>query len=91
MWESGMCDKWFSSCHPEVRAVSKSVNGQMLSDLAAATDHVDKNVVEFFRHGAPLYGMPEFSGIGMRIWSQSPPLPMPLCIFAFVEQVSRKK
>ena len=91
MWETGMCDKWYSSCHPEVRAVSKSVNGPMLSDLAAATNHVDKNVVEFFRHGAPLYGMLECSGIGMSIWSHSPLLHMLLCILALVEQVSRRK
>ena len=64
MWDSGVCEDWFKDSHPEVHKVAKTVNGQMLEDLAAAIGHTDKAVVELFRQGAPLYGMLKYSGIG---------------------------
>ena len=62
---AGICDKWFGQCVPEVREVVKTVNGQMLADLAEAVGHADAAAVELLRQGAPLYGNLENCGLGV--------------------------
>ncbi len=50
---------------PEVREVVKTVNGQLLADLAEAVGHADAAAVELLRQGAPLYGNLENCGLGV--------------------------
>ena len=62
MWDDGLCQAWFADSTDEIRAVSRTVNGPLLSLLAKSVGHCDQGCVEFFRKGAPLYGELEHSG-----------------------------
>ena len=65
--QNGECSEWFSGCDAAVVKVAEGVNGPMLRELAAASGHVDPECIEFFRVGAPLYGLLDRSGIGVPI------------------------
>ena len=51
LWESGMCEQWFSRCDATTRRVSEGVNGYLMQELLTASRHCDLAVVELFRHG----------------------------------------
>jgi len=70
---NGSCKRWLQGADPDVREVSKTVNGPLLSKLAKHTNHVDPECVEFFRRGSPLYGLLTQSGIGEGLECVAPP------------------
>ena len=51
MWRSGRCERWFRDCDSQIREVSSTVNGVMLTDLASAAGFQDMQCIEFFRTG----------------------------------------
>lgn len=65
--QKGECSEWFLGCDAAVVKVAEGVNGPMLRLLAALSGHVDPECIEFFRVGAPLYGLLDRSGIGVPI------------------------
>lgn len=52
MWQSGRASEWYRDCHPDVVEVSKTVNGQLMHDLAIAMKYIDTAAVQLFRTGA---------------------------------------
>ena len=50
-----------------VQGVARDVNGPLLYALAKISDHIDPECIEFFRNGAPLYGLLARSGIGAQV------------------------
>ena len=46
MWEEGLCQKWLEGADPQVAAVSKTVNGIIMEDLAKAIGHEDLEIVD---------------------------------------------
>ena len=65
--ESGEREAWFEGCDMVVQGVARDVNGPLLYALAAISGHIDPACIEFFRSGAPLYGMLARSGIGVHV------------------------
>ena len=64
---SGAVDTWFQGADEQVRAVSASVHGPLLAELAQAVSFHDCACVDMFRHGAPLYGSLPRSGNGVTV------------------------
>ena len=51
MWLSGHARRWYCNSHPDVAEVSKTVNGQLMHDLATAMEDIDTEAVQLFRTG----------------------------------------
>ena len=62
---SGESRRWYSEADDAVMRVASGVNGALLERLARATDYWDCECVEFFRKGAPMYGVLPASGNGV--------------------------
>ena len=62
---SGESRRWYSEADDAVIRVASGVNGALLEQLARATNYWDCECVEFFRKGAPMYGVLPVSGNGV--------------------------
>ena len=62
---SGAVEKWFVGSDEYVRAVSRTVNGPLLEELAHGVNFHDSACIEHFRVGAPLYGVLAQTGNGV--------------------------
>ena len=71
--ESGECAAWFEGSDGAVSEVASGINGPLLYALAVIAGHHDLDCIEFFREGAPLYGMLDRSGIGKQVDCPSVP------------------
>ena len=65
LYMSGESRRWYSEADDAVIRVASGVNGALLEQLARATNYWDCECVEFFRKGAPMYGVLPVSGNGV--------------------------
>lgn len=50
--EAGLNDEWFKNADPNVREISKSVNGYLFAFLLTVTGYRDPGAANLFREGA---------------------------------------
>ena len=67
MRESGLCEDWLASGDCYAQRISRDVNGQLFGQLLSAAGYGDIGCVDLLRHGAPLMGDLERSGVGVPV------------------------